>query len=529
MTRGRWLGLRLFVFFFCLYLLTMSGIIVSSDGNTMFLLTQSIVDGKTLAIPYGNGYPGEDGRLYPKAGIGQAVLSAPFYLLAKVVYGWSGLGEAESGYFLRFVTATVEPFMAALAVVLFLHVCLCLGFGTRVSLVLSAAFGLTTPLWVYSKSFLTEPFTTALLLGSVLGLLAFKRSGRRRHLFLAGLCAAVTVLTKYSMVLAVGPIVVFFFGSCLPMKHRSTELSVFSAACRVLAFCTPLLACVAIALWYNHARFGNIFASGYGAEISREGFGTPLLVGIYGQLFSSGKSIFLYAPVLALSWSGFSLFRRKLGAEALLFVSIFVINLLFYSKFVSWAGDGSWGPRYLVPFVPFLLVPVGSLLSSENVGRLLWSTFVFLAVVGLLVQIGGVSIYFGSYLREIKEYPYKKEFTDPRFLSDSHFIPNFSPVWGHWKMLARNASLHARGEFPDVPLVAYADAGSNRGAERRIPLDEGGRQELLKGLDFWFTYLLYVGKWKRVYWLAVALLGLCAALSGWLSARRFFDRRLSSA
>jgi len=519
MTRTRWLGLKLFVFFMSIYLLTSGGRIVSSDGNTMFLLTQSIVEKHSISIPYGNGYIGHDGRLYPKAGIGQAILSVPFYVLARAVYHRSGFGELESGYILRFVTSTIEPFAAAVAVVLLLHICLCLGYGTRTSVALSFAFGLSTPIWVYSKEFLTEPLTTALLLGSVLGLLVFKRSGRRRHLFLSGLCAAVALLTKYAMVLAVVPIIVFFVGSCLPMKHRSSELSRFAVMYRSLAFGAPLAVCVAVALWYNYSRFGYIFASGYGVETGRQGFGTPLLVGLYGQLFSSGKSVFLYAPVLVLSWSGFSLFRRRFGAEALLFASIFIVNILFYSKFISWAGDGSWGPRYLIPFVPFLLIPVGSLLSTETAGRLLWGFFVFLAVIGFLVQVGGVAIYFGSYMREIKEFPYTREFNDPHFLSDSHFIPNYSPAYGHWKMLVRNVRLHLEGKLPKVALTSY------EGAKARIPLDEGGRKELLTGLDFWFTYLLYVGRWREVYWAIIAFLGAAAAVSGGLGARGLVARR----
>jgi hypothetical protein len=321
------------------------------------------------------------------------------------------------------------------------------------------------------------------------------------------------------MVLAVVPIVAFFLGSCLPMKHRSSELSGFSAFCRLLAFSTPLVACAAVALWYNHARFGGILESGYNVETTREGFGTPLLVGLYGQLFSSGKSIFLYAPVLMLSWGGFSLFKRKFGAEALLFASIVVINVLFYAKFISWAGDGSWGPRYLIPFLPFLLIPVGSLLSSETTGKLVWGFFVFLAVTGLIVQVGGVAIYFGSYMREIGEFPYTREFSDPHFLADSHFIPNYSPVYGHWKMLVRNVRLHMQDKLPDVSLTSYGEA------KARIPLDEGARKELLTGLDFWFTYLLYVGRWKQVYWVIIAFLGALAAVSGGLAARGLVSRR----
>jgi hypothetical protein len=90
-------------------------------------------------------------------------------------------------------------------------------------------------------------------------------------------------------------------------------------------------------------------------------------------------------------------------------------------------------------------------------------------------------------------------------------------------MLVRNARLHAEGKYPKIPLSSYAEM------EGRIPVDEGSRKELLTGLDFWFTYLLYVGKWKASYWLIVLILGGVGAISGWLAARPLFDRRLGYA
>jgi hypothetical protein len=134
-----------------------------------------------------------------------------------------------------------------------------------------------------------------------------------------------------------------------------------------------------------------------------------------------------------------------------------------------------------------------------------------------------VGIYFGSYLREVGEYPYTREFTDPLFLSKSHFVPNYSPVYGHWKMLTRNINAHARGETPSVQVYSY------EGKEARLPLDEASRKELLTGLDFWFTYLLYSGKWKVQYWVVVAVLALVGTASGWLAFRNLSPRRQAAA
>ena len=41
--------------------------------------------------------------------------------------------------------------------------------------------------------------------------------------------------------------------------------------------------------------------------------------------------------------------------------SVFVVTLalLLYGTFEHWAGDGSFGPRYLVPMLPLIFLAVG--------------------------------------------------------------------------------------------------------------------------------------------------------------------------
>jgi hypothetical protein len=109
-----------------------------------------------------------------------------------------------------------------------------------------------------------------------------------------------------------------------------------------------------------------------------------------------------------------------------------------------------------------------------------------LAVIGLFVQIGGVAIYFGAQMREAGDYPYTLPLDHPRFMSDSHFNPAFSPIFGHWRMLGRNLSEHLQGQAPHL--------GSGDGAiDPRIGVSAAAQQQLLHGLDFWWLYLGYAG------------------------------------
>src|SRR5512145_2101958 len=76
------LARHLFLFALAAYLALGGGRIASSDGNTMFALTESLLAGR-LSIPAGNGKVGRDGQLYAKADPGQAVVAMPLVVLGR--------------------------------------------------------------------------------------------------------------------------------------------------------------------------------------------------------------------------------------------------------------------------------------------------------------------------------------------------------------------------------------------------------------------------------------------------------------
>ena len=162
--------------------------------------------------------------------------------------------------------------------------------------------------------------------------------------------------------------------------------------------------------------------------------------------------------------------------------------------------------------------------------RLRWALAAL--VLGAFVQVGGVAIYFGAQMREAGDYPYVLPLEHPRFMSDSHFNPRFSPIAGHWSMLVRNAAEHLRGEAPRLGLASgepgspgppLADHGGTSGVgvttadgvatsetrDARTGLSETEQRSLLHGLDFWWLYLGYAGVGGRapilVAWLLAAL------------------------
>jgi hypothetical protein len=156
--------------------------------------------------------------------------------------------------------------------------------------------------------------------------------------------------------------------------------------------------------------------------------------------------------------------------------------------------------------VPLAFVAVAYALqgASASMRRVAW----LLGVLGMLVQVGGVFIYFGAQMREAGDYPYARSLSDPRFMSDSHFNPRFTPIVGHWKMLVRNADDHLHGVLPSWSGGGVVDP--------RLGISEADQRALLHGIDVWWLYARYAGVPAPPL---IAALALLLALAAWAWAR----------
>jgi hypothetical protein len=151
----------------------------------------------------------------------------------------------------------------------------------------------------------------------------------------------------------------------------------------LVTFGAPLLAALAVNLWYDWLRYGNVFT--ITTKDALEGsFTTPLWTGLYGLLLSPGAGLITYVPVLLASAVSMRGFIKQARPEALLLLSLLALRLLFYAPWSSWDGR-EWGPRYIEPLLPVLLVPLICLPARRwiRIGA------VALAAIGIGVELLG--------------------------------------------------------------------------------------------------------------------------------------------
>ncbi|MCX7599782.1 MAG: hypothetical protein N2512_13075, partial [Armatimonadetes bacterium] len=318
-----------------LYLSTGRFFIDNLDGENYFLTTEAILRGD-LWLEHGLSGDwwskfGWKGRPFNPHGLGQPIAAIPFWYLGRVLEGYVSLSSPQ--LVRRAAVTLLCPVVTAATVGLLFWFMRRLGHEPRSALVAALLFAAASPAWPYARYYFSEPLAGLLLLAAFYYLWAARAGGRLSAVAAAGALAGFAGLTRP----AVWPLVVLGTAAAAASGRASQR---WGAAAMYGLFLLPSLVLFA---WYNYARFGSPFEQWPGGPNRLSLHILPL--GLYGQLLSPGKSIFLYCPVLMIALLGWrSLWRRDrlvAGAAA----GVFGYHLLLYSASTDWSGGWCWGPR----------------------------------------------------------------------------------------------------------------------------------------------------------------------------------------
>jgi len=413
-----------FISFLFIYGLTARSDLQLSDEVAVFATGISWITDDSLAIDelqwiqnaVNIGAIGRGGHLYSKYFPGNIFSSALIYEAAKKQndkpYLWGArainptvglveLAPSNAGARLSMKLNAVFGALAMTSLLLLLK----RYFDWKIAIITVLLMGLCTDWWYQSRGFLSEVGAGAFMITS--------------------LCFMVYQRPYYSA-----------FSLGLSILFRPTNLiglviwgkAVYDKGLKAIWSGVFILASFSTLLLYNWIRFGSVLVFGYGGE----SFETNPLLGLAGLLFSPGRSIFLYSPILCLAIPGIWLFNKKQISLTIICTTVILVYTITISTWHAWHGGWTWGSRLLTPIVPILGIFLASALESARHNKIDLSLILILAVLGFGIQLLALSSDPVKNLVDSVIYGDIK-YEDTIFTLENSWISLQLKSLGHWK------------------------------------------------------------------------------------------------
>jgi hypothetical protein len=387
-------------------------------------------------------YPPNSGVYYSALAPGVAVLAQPFVGVGFILDG--GLNEfgnamLMSEFFVAFCNAVGAYFVFRLGSMYFTQ---------RTAAFLAFAYAFSTITWPFATYFFESDVSAMLDIIAVFLAIRMARGGSARLADAipcgAALGAAFTVdYINFLFVPVISAFLIYSFRGKLPgLAKGLAGLLATSAVGAVLlglydqvAFGNPLVTSEQV---YDHTT--SVFQS----------FSYPLLAGLYLDLFSPLRGVFLYCPVLVVGVVGCYYFwqRREMRSECVLLVACFLAIVIPYSMWYNAEGGEGFGPRFLIPAIPFLLLPAGFAIEAR--GRLTRAGAYLLYGVGVFFNgVAGLTTAIPQ-VAPISQFPFLTHVL-PLFLKgggDTWWWSEVGPYWWAPSVLIMAAALALPFVYP---------------------------------------------------------------------------------
>ena len=375
------------------------------DAIQRLAVTQAIVhDGSVLTAEFGP----------VKYGLTQPVLMIPTYLLGYEAGRLVGSPEPRRvGY--RFTAFLFSPLLVAATIALFAR------FGARVigsagsSVAAALVLLFSTPFLAYSRLLFTEPLNAFLLLLSFWFLeVSFDDGGRSLPAALGVQVLLALNNLPFAAILCGTIAFAFLAHPAFRSGSGRIRLGLYALA--------SFLVCGGVWAVYDFARYGSAFQPGYAGET----FSNSPLRGLRGLLFSVGRGLFLYAPVVVAALLAIRSTALRGWRTRHLALVLGLAFTLLYASWGSFEGGWCWGPRFLLPFLPLLLLLLvprfDALRASARAQRPL----------DVALVLAGVAVSFLEFLGVYQEYERVMFGSGPVDYVRSVFEPALSAIAHSW-------------------------------------------------------------------------------------------------
>lgn len=460
------------------YILTAGGHFSSTDEEDLFHNTALLSSQYATLIGLGSegSMPTPQASRAPQE-IGQSLVALPWYWLGQALAStvhirwWAFLIRAVMTTFNMAVTlATLWVLMRWVSQLA----------SYRIALVVAGLYGLTSLAWPYSQTFYREPLVGLCLVISFWSASRFRTSLSRTALLLSIAAMMLAISTKVVTIMAMP----WWLACCVP-KQVLTRSRIWQGVgivglmmIMVTLFTLPAKAETLIHYWQEF-RF----------DLQQN---TPIFFnyGLQGLLTSPGKGLLITSPTILLAFIGFPKFWQTYRREAIAIGGLFLTFLLVYSTRRGWHGGACWGPRYLLPVLPLMMLPALEVVKRwrpgvQKVSSRMWlarGSMVCLALFGFLTQVAAVSIFpLNYYLIKAQAGVISPQSLNggSQYLQEIFFTPKHSPVWGQAALaVERSRHLFRYGDQEQLGVFP-AEAGALLW-DYLIGLET---------LDFWWLYL----------------------------------------
>jgi hypothetical protein len=310
----------------------------------------------------------------------------------------------------------------------------------KIAFVLSLVFSFGSFIWPYNSTFWVQPLQALLLSSSLLFILKIRhydksylcsysiKYDRKRFYFSAfsGFLLGLSVFAHPISLIFIPAFLVYTFFRV--MRHDIKNFLLLVSLIALMIFFVGLV---------NYARFGSFTDSGYGyfsSLAAHDGWR-----GLIGLLVSPGVGLIFFFPIAILLPLGAKYMYKE--NRALFFLCTYIITanwiyigtLSYGAEPSSWSGGIAWGPRYLIPVMPFIMIVLGSIFMHLRKRRTLKAIVISLCLVGFYINLSGILIWFqyglmyGWYVERLA--------ASPNYMDTMAWSPSYSPIILHTKAL----------------------------------------------------------------------------------------------
>jgi len=355
------------------------------------------------------GVPGRNGRIYAWYGIGQSLLMLPADIVGTYLADtewFKSFSERDPGIREIVVSYSTNILLCVLAVLVCLRFLRLLEFTNLQAMAGAFTLLFGTTFLHYTQNMMENNFLMLFTLTALCFQYDWLRTGRIRALLLGCLAAGANLLTRLTAALDISAVFLFLVLTLWfedvrgrPLVARLRSWVLVAAPCYAGFLLLDRL--------YQFYRFGSFFTTYltvFAAQQRKLDPGlppdfpwtTPLREGLLGPLVTPEKSIFLFDPLLILTFLLSLLiwrrFRPAIKAYLLAGLWLLVAYIFFYAKYVVWSGDFAWGDRYLTTPVELLaMISVPLLLRHRAAfGRIFWKLGLGIVFLSVAVQLASV-------------------------------------------------------------------------------------------------------------------------------------------